>query len=343
MAFEKGIKIDRDFILSRVREEDIFERYFGSVKFDNNVVNYSRDDPNPGCRFYIHKKTGRIRFKDFSRGYNWDCFEAAQQTGQTKDLPFKKLLNTIAQDFNLLGRVITEEQKLVIKKSYEERIEIANNVVAKKIVITHPSKQLNWKQRNYWDRYEVTQQDLDRFYVYNFRDAYIKYWYADGTTHLGPIYSSKNELKFAYYLGEGEYKLYFPDRKKKDGKFLQVRGDLIQGWHQLPVTGEFVIITKSYKDVIVLDTMDFPAISPSSENVVLPKNKLEELFIRFDRVYILFDNDRAGQKAALTYLVEYPNLTPIMFADTQPKDVSDNVEEYSREVIKELLLPQLAA
>jgi len=341
MAFQQGLRITKAFILDRVREEDIFEKYFGPVVFEQNVINYARDDDSPGCRFYIHKTTGRIRFKDFGRGYNWDCFEAAQNNGITRSLDFIPLLKKIAHDFNLLKRKATKEELLEVKRSYEIRREIANNVIKKKIIITDATKKMNWNQRKFWDRFEVIQTDLEPFYVYNYRDAYVRYWYADGTTSNTSIYTDRHEIKFAYYLGEGEFKLYFPNRSKAEAKFMQTRADLIQGWHQLPDIGELVIITKSFKDVIVLRTMGFYAIAPSSESVLLPKEIMQKLFNRFERVYILFDNDFAGMRATVKYLLAYEELIPILYAKGQPKDTADNVEEFGREVVKENLLPLL--
>lgn len=63
--------------------------------------------------------------------------------------------------------------------------------------------------------------------------------------------------------------------------------DLIQGAHMLPKSGEFVIATKSLKDVCVLYEYGIPAIAPCSENEFLTDVQYEKIKKRFKHIGLL--------------------------------------------------------
>jgi hypothetical protein len=341
MAFRKGVHITRGFILDRVREEDIFNRYFGPVIYDRDICNYARLDEHPGCRFYTHKITGRIRFKDYGRGHNWDCFEAAtQRVGPTYNLEFRALLNYIAKDFGLINSKVSDKRIAEIRESFQERIDTANNLLKKGIKLDGLTTKLSWEGRKYWSQYEIAEVDTKDFYVYEYDKAHIINFYADGSTTERSLITTKNELKFAYYLGEEEWKLYFPNRKKGNTRFIQTRADILQGWYLLPKFGKSVVITKAYKDVIALWKLGkIPAIAPQSENILMGTKVMRDLERRFDDVYILFDNDRAGLKATVQNVDRYDYLKSITFAKGYPKDVTDAIKKFGLNRVRNTLLP----
>lgn len=344
MSFKKGTKIDKDFILSHIKEEDIFERYFRPVLYDSNVTNDARNDSNAGCRFYTDKQTGRIRFKDFGHGYNWDCFDAASKHESLSRLSFPELLKVIAEDFHLIE--INGKQKSIrpnlisLSNEREEKIKEANKVFKKRIVLINKRRKYSWKDRKYWKQFAINDATLYKFYVYTFDKAYLIKTYKDGTTEKVPLYSTSSELKFAYYLGVGEWKLYYPERPKSRTRFIQLRGDIIQGWSLLPDKGENLLFTKSYKDVMSFDVLgSIPAVATQSENIIIPKNIIKEAKGRFKNLYILYDNDMAGMRAMVRNLVAYPFLKPLLFPKGDEKDLSDNIKKHGLLKIQESILP----
>ena len=44
---------------------------------------------------------------------------------------------------------------------------------------------------------------------------------------------------------------------------------MIQGMHMIPKSGEFLVITKSMKDVMLCYELGIPAIAPNSENLFI--------------------------------------------------------------------------
>ena len=340
MAFKQGVRVTRSFILDRIREEDIFNKYFGPVIFDRDVRNYARPDKHPGCRFYVHKVNGRIRFKDHSRGYNWDCFEAAvQQVGPTYRLEFRSLLTYIAKDFGLITSNTSNRRILEIRKQFVDNIDEANNVIKKGIKIEGLRTKLGWMPRKYWNQYGITELITKRFYTYEYDRASIVRFYSDGSTTEKALLTSYSELKFAYYLGEGEWKLYFPERPKEQTRFIQTRADIIQGWYLLPTTGRNLVITKAYKDVMSFWSLgEIPAIAPQSENILIDKKIMAVLRERFDNIYILFDNDLAGLRASVKYVDKYDYIKPITLAGDY-KDLSDSIKAFGIERVRNTLLP----
>jgi len=341
MAFKQGIEVNKQFILDRISEEDIFEKYFTKVVYDQSIINYNRTDKEAGCKFYVNKTTGRIRFKDFSQGYNWDCLDVAKlKIGGS----FQETLIRIAQDFELIkGRGSSEvcvPINLSIPKGIESRKKLANKVISKEIRLVNRRLTYSWKDQKYFGQFAITPNILTKFYVYTFDKAFIYTTYQDGSYSKVPVLFGKNEMRFAYYLGRGEWKLYFPERTKSQTRFIQINGDSLQGYFLLPDRGERLVFTKAYKDVMCLYALDkIPSVAAQSEGQVISKKIVDHLAGRFERLYILYDNDMAGMRGASKNLLAHPNLTPIMFPRINPKDVSDNIKKFGIEKVWNLLEP----
>jgi len=322
MNINIGTKITKDFILERVQERDIFEKYLGlTFSLNINYTNPLRNDKEPGCRFYIDRKTQRIKFNDFSRGKNYDCFDVIQER---HSLSFKEALNKIAEDFNL----ISTTPKVVQDKYHDPSfLEGESNAIP---IITVSVRNFSEIEKQYWRDYGISGKQLKKFNVYALQKAiYFK------GTYSRILYIHKGKEKaFCYYIDK-EWKLYFPDRTKE--RFYNISQMSIQGYEFLPKTGKNVVITKSYKDVIGFDVYNIPAIAPQSENAHLNNLLIVELFERFKNVYILYDNDWPGMRAAVKRLLEYPNLQPLLFPKGRPKDLTDNMKQSGVKRVGEVL------
>lgn len=62
----------------------------------------------------------------------------------------------------------------------------------------------------------------------------------------------------------------------------------------LPKSGDYVVVTKSMKDVMVFYELGIPAIAPISENCYLTEAQHLKLVKRFKHVILFYDNDIAG-------------------------------------------------
>ncbi len=310
--------ISKDFILARISESDIFLKYLGIEPVDRgSFTNPLRStDDTPGCNFYINPQ-GRWKFSDRAGGYDWDCFNVVEHS---YGLTFKEALIRIAVDFNVIqgnaSTIYITNKERVKRKPLELRI-----------------KRRNWTKRDYKLWQYLTPERLEFFQV----SPILQAWISDEAGLLKMAYGHKDtDPGFAYHFGGYDYKLYFPLRSK--GKHLHVRSDIVQGYQQLPETGDNLLYTKSYKDVMYIDLFsqefDLYSVAPMSETVVVHPDIFTDLYNRFDNQGTLFDFDRAGIRLMQKYKEGY-GLQPYMFGmefrtalfGKQPlKDFSDHVK-----------------
>ena len=97
-------------------------------------------------------------------------------------------------------------------------------------------------------------------------------------------------IGFAYQIFD-KYQLYFP-WQDKGKKFRTDWTDIcVPGFAQLEYNSPLLIITKSMKDVIVLRSLGYEAISPRGENRPSPAECVTLMKLRYEKILVLFDND----------------------------------------------------
>ena len=132
------------------------------------------------------------------------------------------------------------------------------------------------------------------------------------------------------YVFSGKYKIYNPYKHKRNGKWLSnTTLNSVQGLDYLPDGGDMLILTKSYKDVIIINEyMEIPSIAFQSENSI-PSDKVVKYFKgKFKEVIILYDNDEPGIEAAKKFSALHG--LPYMYIPLKfnSKDVSDLVKNH---------------
>lgn len=312
MAIANGEYITRDEILENIHEEDIFEKYLGiKPTLSWTYTNPLRTDKKAGCRFYYDSR-GRLIFYDFSRRISYDCFNVVQSV---YNCSFYNSIKIIARDFNLSDIKIGNEFRR--KRLFPNK--------KKKTIIKITSR--NWEKKDFdwWNKYHIDEVYDTKKYL-KFMDVYPckSIWVNDEYFRI-----KSGELCYAYYYGKDlngvdNIKLYFPLRTYN--RFINNCPEVLQGHNKLPLTGDNLIITKSYKDVICLRLFKIYSVSPSSENVLLTEDQFIDLYNRFDNIYSLMDNDRIGMRMAWELRKRF-EITPLLFPKDMKKDFSDNLEE----------------
>ena len=105
-----------------------------------------------------------------------------------------------------------------------------------------------------------------------------------------------------------------------------------QGWKQLPEKGDELIITKSLKDVMSIDSiLGIPAVSLQSEGTKPKPHIIQELKNRFKTIYLLYDNDfdkekNWGQIFAKELYKEFDMINLMIPSEFESKDFSDLVK-----------------
>lgn len=339
--FEHRPNITKDFILSRVTEEEIFKEFLGlTPDYTGTYCNPLRQgDDHPGCNFYIDSR-GVIKFKDYAGGFNWDCFNVVEYAER---VDFKKALEIVAQRFGLVSSTgVTSTRHVYTPKK----------PTARKFEIRIKKREWNKEDVLWWKQYHITVDILEYFRVKPIQAA----WFLEDDGVLRLCYTYKvTDPCYAYHLvrrereqwiGMYDYKLYFPLRPKKGvyPRFIQPPINTLQGLDLLPPQGNNLILTKSYKDVITQSLFskefDFNSVAPLSETVVIEEELFKDLYNRFDFLATNFDFDKAGIRLMRKYEEKY-RLPSLMFGSEYRtkgvKDFSDHVKIMGIDKTKELL------
>lgn len=293
-------------------EEQILRHYLGipvvyGVKFKSPL----RLAKSPSC-FFRERPTG-IYLKDFKNGYHGDCFDIVQTL---RGVNYNGALSHIATDFGLVDgtpakHVVPKYRDCPVgKKHFQIR-----------------RREWTLEDKNFWSEVHLTRKDLNKFNVIPLKvlwiDDDIMYTYRKG------------DPAYAYYFGNGDYKIYFPNRRQN--RFLS-NGPHLQGWREIDLSTDHVFITKSLKDVMVLNKMGFAALAPPGEGAYI-KPYLIEFLEHYDTT-ILFDNDSTGIEWAKNNSLRY-HMPFFYYNEAFVKDTSDLVKmvglEKAREIINQYL------
>jgi hypothetical protein len=156
---------------------------------------------------------------------------------------------------------------------------------------------------------------------------------------------SPNDPAVGYFFGKADngdqrWKIYFFERDEY--RFL-CNTNRINGWIQIPESGENLIITKSLKDVMTLYRLGYDAIAMQNETTEPYDYIIEEMQQRFDIVWSFYDFDKPGIRLANTlkrkYDIPYIFLTNGNYNTTDygSKDISDYVKDNDLETAKNFL------
>ena len=106
----------------------------------------------------------------------------------------------------------------------------------------------------------------------------------------------------------------------------------------LPKSGEYLVVTKSLKDVMTLYTLGVPSIAPISENCFLSESQYNRLKGRFECIIVLYDNDRPGLRAMVSIKKKFPDIIPLWIPwEYKAKDISDFYAKYKHDKTVDLI------
>lgn len=296
--------LTKDYILSKLSQESIFEKYLGiSVEFNVLIkapsIIRSRDN-NPTCSFY-YSPNGKLRFRDFG-GYFWgDCFDLVaylNRLNSKNKTDFNLILDIIARDF----RIHKYENSLNIDtgSTYDIRA-VSGKKEKSKVIFKIKTRDWNNIDSRFWLQGNITKKYLDLFEV--FPCMYI--WKNNELVYNFNI----KDPAYAYRFDKGQYKIYFPFREKY--RFLS-NTSIIQGLKQFEPS-YIGIITKSYKDVICLKTFGISSLAPSSETHLISKEDWFKIKPLAEHWFSLMDYDRQGILMAQKLRKNY-NIQPLFFS-----------------------------
>jgi len=327
-----SVNLTTDWILSRISDAQIFFQYHGRFKLGVGCKSSLRKDENPSVTFFIGD-SGRIIYWDFRDGKGMDCFAYVQAL---YNCSFKRSLEIIAEDFGLISKKgIKISPKLMAAANDLDRSVKRNTLIQ----FTKKPWQLGTGNNlSFWTLYELEQADLEREEVYAVDRLFL---------NKQEIITPPGVHRFAKcvrYEENGEekvgVKIYSPyDLKMKWLSSIPLHVPF--GLDKLQYQSNMVIVTKSFKDMMVLKKIFPDVIATQNESeAALPESVINQLNDSFDKKIIIFDNDETGINNSKKFnergfgYFNIPNKQRERFGI---KDCADYVKVYGLEELKNLL------
>lgn len=320
----KLLELTKENILRRIQPEYIFSYYIPGLVINKRISSPLRKDRNPS--FIVGNKFGKIGYKDFSTGESGNCFDFVQVKFNCTFLEALKIIN---RD---LGIGLSDENgnlqsSVPVRREYEVR-EYESSERSIKI----KSRKWSSADKAFWSSFGISRKTLELYEV----KPLEFYWLDD--------YCFKVKgLAYSYRFDTGIYKIYQPHNEFK--WMYNGSGDIIQGLKQLEFKSNYIVITKSLKDVMLLRELGIESIAPQAESVVLKEPIMNVLYDYYDTVYTLSDYDNAGIHFAWMMRRLY-NTKPLFLTDKVwnrgnglkgSKDISDYTKFFGIGETKKLI------
>ena len=283
MAF--GVTVDSvslNDIKSRVTETDILSFYLNIKELPCVINSPFREDNRPSFGIYFNNKSKRVYYKDYATNDSGGLFDLL---GKLWNCDYKKVLENINKDINNIdkGNVKLNTGHTITIRSNDEH---------------HSSSDLQCKIREwkdydieYWSSYGISLKWLKYADVYPISHKII---IKDGHKYV----FKADKLAYAYVErkeGKVSIKIYQPKNTKGYKWSNKHDNSVVSLWTKVPEYGDKVCICSSLKDSLCLwANTGIPAICPQGEGYRISTTAINELKRRFKKIYIIFDNDKAG-------------------------------------------------
>lgn len=292
-------------VLRRVSEVDILSYYFGITEIPCVIHSPLREDKTPSFGFYTSngKKIHWIDYATNDRGGTFDLLM------RMWNCSYIECLNKVYNEIIKRSVVFTKTTLCHINNTHEYNTNVELQC-----------KIRNWKAHDiaYWESYGITLPWLKWAEVYPISHKIV---IKNGIRHLF------GAAKYAYAFVEHKennttIKIYQPFMAKykwANGH----NGSVISLWSKIPKTGDRVIICSSLKDALCISCqLHIPTISVQGEGYDISDTAIENLKLRYKRIYISFDTDAPGILNTKR-LAERTGFIPIIPDLGNNKDFSD--------------------
>lgn len=290
-GYKEYIPLTIEEVFKRVSQEDIFEICLKKqIIIDKKKATYTapyRNDKNPSC--YFEKYDNKLYFIDFGdiTKKPKDCIQFLMRT---LSLNYMQSLEYVNKYFSLgLGNNILTTKK--IEGSFNKNTtENCSNKTRNIKTITYIPRQFNINDRIFWNKYEISRQNL-------IDDSVIPIELYKSTNKRGePFIIRPIDIMYAYTEFEGgKVKIYRPKAKNKFSKWLtNCSQNDIGSIQYLPNTADLLFISKSYKDCRVIRNQGLNSVWFQNEGMIPSITIIKDLCRRFETIMVWFDNDQTG-------------------------------------------------
>ena len=318
-------KLTQEELLKHNSEETYMEHYLGIPVKKGLFKSPLRKDNTPTCSFY-RDKAGRLIFKDFRGDFYGNFVEVVKFK---YNVSYHKALAIIANDFGILLNPELEKHKSCIKKYTNNVLKPSEESIIKVKVKDFTKEELDW-----WGSFGIGLTTLKKFFVFSCEIVFLNdqiYSYSTPTSfNFGYFYPSRDSKKQFW-------RIYYPQNKKY--RFISNwNKTMIQGFHMMPKSGEFLVITKSMKDVMLCYELGIPAIAPNSENLFITEAQWDNIVIKFRKIFLLYDTDLAGVANSKRIKKKFPKIQVLLIPRKyKAKDLTDLYKKLGTERILNLV------
>ncbi len=332
-------KLTRDYIEKYVEQTAIFAKYLDIPEseihkcLNSNYIIKSplRTDNNPTCGFYY--QSGKLRMQDFAGYFHGDCYDVVGYRNllNTRDsVEFAKIMDIIAKDF----KIHKYENEVTNHELEFYKFDATKN--KQKVIIEVQFREFGIQDQQYWGKYSVELERLDKHKIY----PVYAYWINSQLRYM----NSFDDVCYGYYAGVDKidgrelWQMYHPYRDT--AKFI-TNYSAIRGTANVK-TSDYGIITKSVKDVVILDLFDVNSCSLAAEGIIPTTEEFKKINLLWKTTYSLLDFDRTGirmanklrKKGIQSLFLTNGKLHTYNYG---AKDISDFIEIYGFNATKELI------
>ena len=321
-----GDELTIENILKKVSSYQIFKFYCPDLEIKKVTNSPLRTDKKASAGLFVDKDTREVLYNDLgSEDFgNWIWF-----LKKLYGIEFKDVLNIVNRDMGLElmgsgGKYIATEQ---INSRIVDDVDLEKQTIDLHLNVS----KRNWQQHDadYWLGYGINRELLgeETYPIYS-------YWFNDWKSVRAEKYAYAYDF---YFDGERfRRKIYQPFSKTNKWK-TNLNGLVIDGIKSIPKSGDKLIITKSRKDRLVLNSLGYDSISTNNESSWIPDYNFNKLSQRFEELIIFFDNDEAGMKFSNIFSDKY-KIRRIFIPDNNiEKDIAEFRLEYGEISTKKLL------
>lgn len=310
-------------ILKDTTEEEMLSHYLGINEIPCRISAPYRSDSNPSL--CIYNNNGKIRFIDFGTGDKGGIIDLLMKVWNKT---FRECVEIISKD--IIPHKDITETTLVHQSNHPHHTHTKSDIKV---------KVRNWKQYDidFWESYGISLPWL------KFGDVYpiSRIFYISDTTKD----FAAEQYAYAYVErkdGIPTIKIYQP--KSTQMKWISKHDASVWDlWSKIPETGERLIINSSRKDALcVWENTGIPCVSMQGEGYIPKEHVINELKQRFNRVYILYDNDfQADENHGRKFSMELSKrfgISRLEIPDCyKSKDPSDLCLNYGRDMVRKVI------
>lgn len=327
MKLNTLLPVTKDLILREKNQETLFNHYFGeNISLHKKYTNPLRTDNKADCTFFYGDND--LVFRDFARRKIYTVFDFVEEK---YGISYQETLDKIALDFGIKQLPMTPGQAALMKIQAKA---IPNKTKLKKInklqdLLPCFSADMS-KHLDYFSTmdYNVSLEEFKKYRIHGIDSFYMVF----------KDYKSKintNPLGFIYYFNKNltEKQVYNPFGEKTQ-KFRQVMKTTIIGLEFLR-KDEYVIVTKSYKDFVILHICGFNVCCILSENY---KPNMTDFIVlkRYGKVILtLFDNDTTGIDAGVEWEEKFKSIAILL--SEEMKDSYKHYKTFGKENLTETI------